>query len=204
MEDKNKKVNRKGCYKNTTLCCYLKTVLQNDRVMKAGKDYQGMLRRDVETDEFLFDEHYTFVETLPATAGKRNPHVYDGKYITITHRDDGSLRPNFIRRSLRRIVLRSQPRTVLLCRISSTLREPYCTSDSTRELLFFVIFALGSYCCPRQWGKNTCLCKRFNKNRLHGLQINIKKAGTPCVSKEFRLKILSKIICSRLHNRLHK
>ena len=95
MEDKNKKVNRKGCYKNTTLCCYLKTVLQNDRVMKAGKDYQGMLRRDVETDEFLFDEHYTFVETLPATAGKRNPHVYDGKYITITHRDDGSLRPNF-------------------------------------------------------------------------------------------------------------
>lgn len=63
--------------------------------MKAGKTYQGMLRRDVETDEFLFDEHYTFVETLPATAGKRNPHVYDGKYITITRRDDGSLRPNF-------------------------------------------------------------------------------------------------------------
>ena len=93
MEDKNKKANRKGCYKNTTLCCYLKTVLQSDRVMKAGKDYKGMLRRDVETDEFLFDEHFTFVETLPQVE-KRNPRVYDGKYITITRRDDGTLRPN--------------------------------------------------------------------------------------------------------------
>ena len=78
---------------NTTLCCYLKTVLQNDRVMKAGKDYQGMLRRDVETDEFLFDEHFTFVETLPQVE-KRNPRVYDGKYITVTRKDDGTLRPN--------------------------------------------------------------------------------------------------------------
>ena len=93
MEEKNKKANRKGCYKNTTLCCYLKTVLQSDRMMKAGKDYQGMLRRDVETDEFLFDEHFTFVETLPHVE-KRNPRVYDGKFITITRRDDGTLRPN--------------------------------------------------------------------------------------------------------------
>ena len=93
MEDKNKKANRKGCYKNTTLCCYLKTVLQNDRMMKAGKDYQGVLRRDVETDEFLFDEHFTFVETLPQVE-KRNPRVYDGKYITVTRKDDGTLRPN--------------------------------------------------------------------------------------------------------------
>ena len=93
MEDKNKKANRKGCYKNTTLCCYLKTVLQNDRVMKPGHDYQGVLRRDVETDEFLFDEHFTFVETLPQVE-KRNPRVYDGKYITVTRKDDGTLRPN--------------------------------------------------------------------------------------------------------------
>lgn len=82
-------------HNNTVLGCDLKTILRNDRLMKLGKDYLGVLRRDVETDEFLFDEHYTFVETLPATAGKRNPHVYDGNYITITRRDDGSLRPNF-------------------------------------------------------------------------------------------------------------
>ncbi|MCR5039821.1 MAG: hypothetical protein K6A94_10865 [Bacteroidales bacterium] len=41
------------------------------------------------------DNHYTFIETLPSTNGKRNPHVFIGKYITITRRDDGSLRPNF-------------------------------------------------------------------------------------------------------------
>jgi len=29
------------------------------------------------------------------TAGKRNPRVFDGRYITITRRDDGSLRLNF-------------------------------------------------------------------------------------------------------------
>ena len=91
---KTKNANRKGCYKNTTLCCYLKTVLQSDRVMKLGKDYQGMLRRDVETDEFLFDEHFTFVETLPQVE-KRNPRVFDGKFITITRRDDDTLRFNF-------------------------------------------------------------------------------------------------------------
>ena len=26
---------------------------------------------------------------------KRNPQVFDGRYITVTRRDDGSLRPNF-------------------------------------------------------------------------------------------------------------
>ena len=36
-----------------------------------------------------------FIETVPMTAGKRNPHVYVGEYITVTRRDDGSLRPNF-------------------------------------------------------------------------------------------------------------
>ena len=26
---------------------------------------------------------------------KRNPRVFNGEYITVTRRDDGSLRPNF-------------------------------------------------------------------------------------------------------------
>jgi hypothetical protein len=81
--------------KNTILCCDLKTILRSDRTMKAGKEYPGVLRRDVEIDEFHYDEHYTFVETVPQTAGKRNPHVFDGKYITVTRRDNGSLRLNF-------------------------------------------------------------------------------------------------------------
>lgn len=79
---------------NTALGCDLKMILRSDRLMKLGKDYQGVLRRDVECEEFRYDEHFTFVETLPWTK-KRNPKVFSGKYITITRKDDGSLRLNF-------------------------------------------------------------------------------------------------------------
>ena len=77
-----------GWNRNTELCVDLKTVLHSDRRLQYGKDYPGVLRRD-------WAYHYTFLETLPATAGKRNPHVFRGRYITVTRRDDGSLRPNF-------------------------------------------------------------------------------------------------------------
>ena len=53
-----------------------------------------MLKRDVEIDEFRYDEHFTFVETLP-WSGKRNPRVYNGRYISVTRQDNGNLRPNF-------------------------------------------------------------------------------------------------------------
>ena len=83
-----------GWHRNTELSVDLKTILRSDRRLKAGKDYQGILRRDVESEEFYYDEHYTFVETLPWSS-KRNPHLFRGKYITVTRRDDGSLRLNF-------------------------------------------------------------------------------------------------------------
>lgn len=87
-----------GWHPNTELGVDLKTILRSDVRMKTGKAYQGVLRRDSEAvvDEFrCHDPHYTFTETLPQTAGKRNPHVFDGKFITVTRRDDGSLRLNF-------------------------------------------------------------------------------------------------------------
>ncbi len=62
--------------------------------MKLDKDYQGVLHRDVECDEFLYDEHLTFIETAPQTAVKRNPQVFCGKYVTITRWADGSLHPH--------------------------------------------------------------------------------------------------------------
>ena len=34
-------------------------------------------------------------ETVTLPSPKRNPHPFIGKYITITRRDDGTLRPNF-------------------------------------------------------------------------------------------------------------
>ena len=100
MEEKNihsKKTNLNGWNTNTDLGCDIKTILHSDRKMKAGKSYQGVLKLDQEgtIDEFLSrDPHYTFVEALPWSM-KRNPRVFAGKYITITRRDDGSLRPNF-------------------------------------------------------------------------------------------------------------
>ena len=89
--------NLEGWHRNTDLSVNLKTILRSDRKMKAGKDYQGVLRLDAEgtVEEFLSrDAHYTFVETLPWTT-KRNPRLFNGKYISITRRPDGSLRPNF-------------------------------------------------------------------------------------------------------------
>lgn len=89
---------KQGWHSNTDLGCDLKTILHSDSVMTTGKEYRGILRRDsdAEIEEFrCHDPHYTFVETVPPTADKRNPHLFVGKYITITRRDDGSLRPNF-------------------------------------------------------------------------------------------------------------
>lgn len=100
MEEKNiqsKKTNLNGWNTNTDLGCDIKTILHSDRKMKVGKDYQGVLKLDQEgtIDEFRCrDAHYTFIEMLPWTA-KRNPRLYKGKYITITRRPDGTLKPNF-------------------------------------------------------------------------------------------------------------
>ena len=94
---KQSKTNLTGWHRNTDLGCDLKTILCSDRRMKQGKDYQGVLRLDAEgdVDEYLTtDTHYTFVETRPWTS-KRNPRVFMGKHISVTRRDDGSLRLNF-------------------------------------------------------------------------------------------------------------
>lgn len=71
---------------NTDLCVDLKTILRFDPLAVIGRSYLGVLTHDKV-------DHYTFTET--SNAGKRNPHVFVGKFITITRRDDGSLRINF-------------------------------------------------------------------------------------------------------------
>ena len=81
----------KGWFRNTDLCMDVKTFLRDDRYTKIGKDYTGLLRRDS-------DDHYLFVETeQPASAAcKRNPHVFNGKYISVTRSlKDGHVRFNF-------------------------------------------------------------------------------------------------------------
>ena len=73
----------------------VKTYLRSDTRLKAGKNYQGVLRRDVECEEFKYNERLTFVETASKRMVKRNPRVYEGRYITVTRRDDGTYHPNF-------------------------------------------------------------------------------------------------------------
>ena len=91
------KHNHESWNRNTDLSVDLKTILRSDRTMKVGKEYPGVLRCDQEASIGAFrcrDAHYTFIETQPWTS-KRNPRVYDGQMISITRRDDGTLRPNF-------------------------------------------------------------------------------------------------------------
>ena len=80
---------------NTHLAVDLKTQLRSDRIAMVGKSYTGVLRRESEYEEFRCDDRFVFTETVSPTAGKRNPHLFDGRFITVTRRDDGSLRLNF-------------------------------------------------------------------------------------------------------------
>lgn len=79
---------------NSLLCIDLKTNLQNDVLLKPGKTYHGILKRDVKSEDFRYDELYVFTETLPWSS-KRNPRLFDGRYISVTRNRDGSLRLNF-------------------------------------------------------------------------------------------------------------
>lgn len=80
--------NLEGWHRNTELCCDVKTFLRSDCITKIGKNYSGVLTHDAEG-------HFSFVEVLPATAGRRNPKLYEGEHITLTRWNDGSIRLYF-------------------------------------------------------------------------------------------------------------
>ena len=86
---------QQGWNKNTELCVDVKTYLRSDQRMKAGKSYQGVLRRDVVCEDFKYNEHLTFVETANQKRQKRSPRIFEGEHITVTRRDDGTYHPNF-------------------------------------------------------------------------------------------------------------
>ena len=81
-----------GWFRNTELCVDLKTFLRQDRNAKNSKVYWGLLRRNS-------DDHFSFLEcrrSASANANIRNPHVFEGKYISVTRRlRDGHVRFNF-------------------------------------------------------------------------------------------------------------
>lgn len=79
-----------GWNRNTDCCMDVKTFLRSDCITKIGKDYSGILTRDQE-------DHYCFIETVPppSLTVKRNPCVFNGKFFTVTRKDDGRYRLNF-------------------------------------------------------------------------------------------------------------
>lgn len=74
--------------KNWMLCIDLMTQLRNDRYPKLGKGYNGQLM-------MVDDGEARFIERVDSTNGKRNMRVFEGRYINISLKDDGSYQPNF-------------------------------------------------------------------------------------------------------------
>ena len=80
---------------NIELCVDVKTYLKNDLRMKAEKGYQGVLTRHVVCEDFKYNEYMTFVETSNQKRVKRNPKLFNGRYISLSMSDNGSPRLNF-------------------------------------------------------------------------------------------------------------
>ena len=81
---------------NSLLCIDLKTKLQHEVLLEPGKDYIGILRRDVSSEDSCYDDcHYTFFEIWSSTTRRRNPKLFDGEHISLTRWNDGSIRLYF-------------------------------------------------------------------------------------------------------------
>jgi len=68
--------------KNTNLCVDLKTVMQQDVILKKGVPYNGVLSRNS-------DDHYLFEEAVRSTRPKRNPKLFDGEFCSLVHMQNG-------------------------------------------------------------------------------------------------------------------
>lgn len=81
-----------GLYPNTELDVDLKLVTQEQGPMELGEYLDGMITRDGE-------DHFTFVEnaTEQRKTERRNPSVYEGQWINVKRRADGTVYPTFKR-----------------------------------------------------------------------------------------------------------
>ena len=68
--------------KNSNLCVDLKTVMQNDALLIEGQCYNGVLTRDSE-------DHFIFEESCHRKSCQRNPKLFDGKYCSLVHMQNG-------------------------------------------------------------------------------------------------------------------
>ncbi len=76
-------------FTNTEICVDLKLVTRKPGATRMGTNLNGNLVHDKEY-------HYTFTEEASEKKDyPRNPHVFIGRFITVTRKKDGSLQPNF-------------------------------------------------------------------------------------------------------------
>lgn len=81
-------------YPNTELGIDLKLMTKEQGRMDVGEYLDGAITHDGE-------DHFTFVqndqEKKLQKVVQRNPHVYEGKYINVNRKKDGTLYPTFNR-----------------------------------------------------------------------------------------------------------
>ncbi len=84
----------KGFYPNTELGIDLKLMTKKPGRMAVGEFLDGAITHDGE-------DHFTFVqndsEKKKEKVVQRNPHVYEGTYINVNRKKDGTLYPTFNR-----------------------------------------------------------------------------------------------------------
>lgn len=81
--------------KNWLFCVDLQVHLQNDSLPLSGKRYLGVLVSKLPNESNIYADQLEFSELgVPSTACRRNIHIYEGRFITITLRSDGTPRLN--------------------------------------------------------------------------------------------------------------
>lgn len=81
-------------YPNTEPCIDLKLLTRQPGRIAIGDYLDGALTRDGD-DHYLFIENATDKKRTVVT--QRNPHVYEGQFINVNRKSDGTLYPTFNR-----------------------------------------------------------------------------------------------------------
>ena len=93
--DESSSKKEKGFYPNTELGIDLKLITRKPGRLGIGEYLDGAITHDGE-------DHFTFVQNDSEKKKKekvvqRNPHVYEGTYINVNRKNDGTLYPTFNR-----------------------------------------------------------------------------------------------------------
>ena len=91
--DESSSKKEKGFYPNTELGIDLKLITRKPGRMAVVEYLDGAITHDGE-------DHFTFVQndSEKKKVMQRNPHVYEGTYINVNRKKDGTLYPTFNRR----------------------------------------------------------------------------------------------------------